>query len=100
MAGTRTPLQLGVLRALAGVSAGGILAAVNVLQASLAPGGRYGAVYGVNTSLMAAANAVSPMMGAALAANWGLPSVFLGAAAMYGVGTVVTALVVSRSRLE
>ncbi len=94
MAGTRTPLQLGVLRALAGVSAGGILAAVNVLQASLAPGGRYGAVYGVNTSLMAAANAVSPMMGAALAANWGLPSVFLGAAAMYGVGTVVTALVV------
>jgi DHA1 family multidrug resistance protein-like MFS transporter len=39
-----------VLRALAGVSAGGILAAVNVLQASLAPGGRYGAVYGVSTA--------------------------------------------------
>ena len=100
MAGTRTPVQLGLLRALAGVPAGGILAAVNVLQASLAPGGRYGAVYGVNTSLMAAANAVSPMMGAALTANWGLPSVFLGAAVMYGLGTVVTALVVPSGRIE
>jgi DHA1 family multidrug resistance protein-like MFS transporter len=100
MAGTRTPAQLGLLRALAGVSAGGILAAVNVLQASLAPGGRYGAVYGVNTSLMAAANAVSPMVGAAMTVNWGLPSVFLGAAAMYGLGTAVTALVVPSGGME
>jgi DHA1 family multidrug resistance protein-like MFS transporter len=100
MAGTRTPAQLGLLRALAGISAGGILAAVNVLQASLAPGGRYGAVYGVNTSLMAAANAVSPMIGAAMTANWGLPSVFLGAAAMYGLGTLVTALVVPSGEME
>lgn len=94
MSRSRTPLHLGVLRALAGVSAGGIVAAISVLQASLAPKGRYGAVYGIDTSLMAAANAMSPMVGAALVANWGLPSVFLGAAAMYGLGTVVTALVV------
>jgi DHA1 family multidrug resistance protein-like MFS transporter len=93
MSGVRTPLQLGVLRALVGIAAGGILASVSVLQASLAPAGRYGAVYGVNTSLMAAANAVSPMIGASLAASWGLPSVFLGSAAMYGLGTVVAALV-------
>jgi DHA1 family multidrug resistance protein-like MFS transporter len=93
MAGARTPVQLGVLRALAGIAAGGILASVGALQASLAPGGRYGAVYGVDTSLMAAANAVSPMIGAGLAAGWGLPSVFLGAAAIYGVGTVVAGLV-------
>ena len=94
MAGTRTPVQLGLLRALAGVSAGGILAAVSVLQASLAPRGRYGAVYGIDTSLMATANAVSPMIGAALVANWELRSVFFGAAVMYGLGTVVAALVV------
>jgi DHA1 family multidrug resistance protein-like MFS transporter len=100
MAGVRTPLQLGVLRALAGISAGGILASVSALQASLAPAGRYGAVYGVNTSLMAAANAVSPMIGATLAASWGLPSVFFGAAAMYGLGTVVAALVLPGSVAE
>jgi DHA1 family multidrug resistance protein-like MFS transporter len=100
MAGTRTPVQLGLLRALAGVGAGGILAAVSVLQASLAPKGRYGAVYGIDTSLMAAANAVSPMIGAALAANLGLPTVFLGSAVMYGVGTVVTALVVPSRAAE
>jgi len=92
MSGVRTPLQLGLLRALVGIAAGGILASVSVLQASLAPAGRYGAVYGVNTSLMAAANAVSPMIGASLAANWGLPSVFLGSAVMYGLGTVAAAL--------
>ena len=100
MAGVRTPVQLGVLRALAGISAGGILASVSALQASLAPAGRYGAVYGVNTSLMAAANAISPMIGATMAANWGLPSVFLGAAAMYGLGTVVAALVLPGRKPE
>jgi DHA1 family multidrug resistance protein-like MFS transporter len=100
MAGARTPAQLGVLRALAGISAGGILASVSALQASLAPTGRYGAVYGVNTSLMAAANAVSPMIGATLAASWGLPSVFFGAAAIYGLGTAVAALVLPGSVTE
>jgi DHA1 family multidrug resistance protein-like MFS transporter len=97
MSGVRTPLQLGLLRALVGVAAGGILASVSVLQASLAPAGRYGAVYGVNTSLMAAANAISPMIGAGMTASWGLPSVFLGSAAMYGLGAAVAALVVSGS---
>jgi DHA1 family multidrug resistance protein-like MFS transporter len=97
MSGVRTPLQLGMLRALVGIAAGGILASVSVLQASLAPAGRYGAVYGVDTSLMAAANAVSPMIGAGLAAGWGLPSVFLGSAALYGVGTAVAALVLPAS---
>lgn len=100
MSGVRTPAQLAALRALAGITAGGILASVSALQASLAPAGRYGAVYGVNTSLMAAANAVSPMIGAGLAASWGLPSVFLGSAMMYGLGTVVAALVLPHSTPE
>jgi DHA1 family multidrug resistance protein-like MFS transporter len=93
MAGVQTPVQLGVLRALAGIAAGGILASASALQATLAPTGRYGAVYGVDTSLMAAANAVSPMIGATLATSWGLPSVFFGSAAVYGLGTAVAVLV-------
>ncbi|MBN1583471.1 MAG: MFS transporter [Anaerolineae bacterium] len=97
MFGVQTPAQLAILRALAGISAGGIVASVSALQASLAPAGRYGAVYGVNTSLMAAANAVSPMVGATMAAGWGLPSVFLGAAGLYGLSTVVAAWVLPGS---
>jgi DHA1 family multidrug resistance protein-like MFS transporter len=100
MSGVRTPTQLAMLRALAGITAGGILASVSALQASLAPTGRYGAVYGVNTSLMAAANAVSPMIGAGLAGSWGLPSVFLGSAVMYGLGTAVAAVVLPHSATQ
>ena len=89
-----TPTQLLLLRALGGVATGGILASVSSLLAALAPKQRYGAVYGVDTSMMAAANAIAPMLGAALTASWGLSSAFLGAAAMYGLATVVVATMV------
>jgi MFS transporter, DHA1 family, multidrug resistance protein len=89
-----TPTQLLILRTLGGAAAGGILAAVSSLLAALTPKQRYGAVYGVDTSMMAAANAIAPMVGAALTASWGLSSAFLGAAAMYGLATVVVATMV------
>ena len=94
MVGVRTPTQLMILRALGGAAMGGVLASISALQAALAPSDRYGAVYGVDTSVMAVANAMAPMVGAALAAGWGLPVVFLGAAAMYGLATTVVAAVV------
>ena len=90
----QTPLQLGVLRTLSGVAMGGILSSVSSLQAALAPKGRYGAVYGVDTSLVAAANAIVPMLGAALTASFGLTSVFFGAAAVYGLATAIVLVVV------
>lgn len=93
---TQTPLQLLVLRTIGGVAMGGILTSVSALQASLAPKGRYGAVYGIDTSMVAAANAISPMIGAALTATFGLSSAFLGAAAVYGLATVIVAAVVPR----
>lgn len=93
MAGVKTPAQLLILRALGGAAMGGILASISALQASLAPKGRFGAVYGVDTSVVAAANAAAPMIGAVLAASWGLSSVFLGAAAVYGLATVAVAAV-------
>jgi DHA1 family multidrug resistance protein-like MFS transporter len=94
MVGVRTPTQLMILRALGGAAMGGVLASISALQAALAPSDRYGAVYGVDTSVMAVANAIAPMVGAALAAGWGLPIVFLGAAVMYGLATTVVAAVV------
>lgn len=94
----QTTTQFLVLRTVSGAAMGGILASVSALQASLAPKGRFGAVYGVDTSLVAAANAISPMIGAALTTAWGLSSVFLGAAVMYGIATVVVAIVVRKPK--
>jgi DHA1 family multidrug resistance protein-like MFS transporter len=99
----QTPMQLLALRVASGVAMGGILASVSSLQAALAPKGRYGAVYGVDTSMVAAANAISPMIGAALTATFGLTSVFYGAAVIYALATVIVLVVVPgvmRARAE
>jgi MFS family permease len=90
----QTTLQFTILRVVNGAAMGGIVAATSALLAELAPKDRFGAVYGVNTSLTAAANAIAPLIGAALTASWGLSSAFLGAAAMYGLATLVVALMV------
>jgi DHA1 family multidrug resistance protein-like MFS transporter len=90
----QTPMQFVLLRVSASVATGGIVAAASSLLAALAPKNRFGAVYGVSTSIMAAANAIAPMIGAALTASWGLTSAFLGAAVLYGLATVGVAVVV------
>ena len=90
-AGVKNPMQLLILRALTGAAMGGILASISALLAALAPKDRFGAVYGMDTSLVSVANAAAPMIGALMAASWGLSSVFLGAAALYGVATAVVA---------
>jgi DHA1 family multidrug resistance protein-like MFS transporter len=92
----QTPVQFALLRVLASVATGGIVAAASNLLAALAPQNRFGAVYGVNTSILAAASAVAPMLGAALTASWGLSSAFLGAAGLYGLATVGVATVLPR----
>ena len=97
----QTPTQFLILRVLNGAAMGGIVSSVSTLLAALAPKDRFGAVYGVDTSITAAANAVAPMVGAALTASWGLSAAFLGAAAMYGLATLVVATsVLSQAREE
>jgi DHA1 family multidrug resistance protein-like MFS transporter len=98
-----TPTQLLVLNVASGAAMGGILASISALQAALAPKGRYGAVYGVDTSLVAGANAIAPMLGAGLTASFGLRSVFAGAAILYAIATTVVLVVmpgVMRARAE
>jgi DHA1 family multidrug resistance protein-like MFS transporter len=94
----QTPMQFLLLRVLNGVAMGGIVSSVSTLLAALAPKNRFGAVYGMDTSITAAANAVAPMVGAALTATWGLSAAFLGAAVMYGVATVVVGTAVPATR--
>jgi DHA1 family multidrug resistance protein-like MFS transporter len=90
----QTTTQFLIIRVINGVAMGGIVSSVSTLLAALAPKDRFGAVYGVDTSITATANAVAPMVGAALTATWGLSSAFLGAAAMYGLATVVVSIAV------
>jgi DHA1 family multidrug resistance protein-like MFS transporter len=97
---SQTTTQFLILRALNGVAMGGVVAATSALLAELAPRDRFGAVYGINTSLTAAANAFAPMIGAALTARWGLSSAFLGAGAMYGLATLVVAAAVPGKKGE
>lgn len=94
----QTPAQLLILRALSGAAMGGVLSSVSALLAALAPKDRFGAVYGVDTSMVAAANAVAPLIGATLVASFGLSSVFLGAAAMFALATAAVAAIVPRSK--
>lgn len=81
-----TPLQLGVLQVLAGFLMAGVLASVAALLARCVPEGRQGAMYGVNTTIVAGANALAPMIGASVAIWWGLRSIFLVATVLFALG--------------
>jgi DHA1 family multidrug resistance protein-like MFS transporter len=97
---SRNPTQFLILRAVAGVTAGGTLASVNALMAACAPKDCFGAVYGLDTSVGSAANAIAPMVGAALTTGWGLPAAFYGAVAMFGLSAAVTAFTARSRRQE
>jgi DHA1 family multidrug resistance protein-like MFS transporter len=72
-----TVWQLLILQGAVGLVMSGVLASISALLATLAPEGRQGAVYGVDASVVSAANAVAPMLGASVAAAVGLRAPFL-----------------------
>lgn len=69
-----------------GFAVGGTLATVTALLTHVAPKGHEGMVFGLDTSAVSGANAIGPLLGAAVAASWGLRAPFLLAALMFGVG--------------
>ncbi len=91
-----TPWQLLVLQGALGLLMSGVLASTSALLANLAPEGRQGAVYGVDTSVVAAANAAGPMLGATAAAGLGLRVPFLLAAGGFAMATGLAWLLVPR----
>lgn len=80
-----SPWQLLALQALLGLAMSGVLAALSALLSNLAPEGRQGAVYGLDTTVVAAANAVGPMFGASTAALLGLRMPFAVAAVLFAL---------------
>ncbi len=71
------PWQLLALQGAVGLVMSGVLASISALLANLAPEGHQGAVYGVDSSVVSIANAIGPMLGAAVAAALGLRAPFL-----------------------
>jgi len=84
-------LMLTIWQAGSGLAMGGMLAALTANLARLAPAGRHGAVYGIDTTVASLANAIAPMIGSGLAMNWGLRAPFLASAAFFALGGVVIA---------
>jgi DHA1 family multidrug resistance protein-like MFS transporter len=91
------PWQLLILQAAVGLVMSGVLASISALLANLAPEGHQGAVYGVDASAVSAANAIGPMLGAAVAATLGLRAPFLVAAGGMLLATGMTWALVPRA---
>jgi MFS transporter, DHA1 family, multidrug resistance protein len=96
----RNAWQLMVLQGGVGLVMSGVLASISALLANLAPEGRQGAVYGVDASVVSAANAVGPMLGASAAAAFGLRTPFLLAAVAFALAVVMAWFLVPTTRAE
>jgi len=83
--------QLSLLQAASGLAMGGVLATLSATLATLAPEGHQGAVYGVDATVVSAANAIAPMIGTGLAVAQGYRAPFLGAAVLFIVAAGVAA---------
>lgn len=91
--------QLTCLQAGTGFAMGGILATLSATLAALAPDGKQGTVYGLDASIVSAANAVAPTLGVSLAVAAGDRATFLGAAVLFAVASLITARILPRKSL-
>jgi DHA1 family multidrug resistance protein-like MFS transporter len=81
--------QLILLQALTGFAYGGILPTIGALMNLKLPAGTQGATYGLNASITAAGRSVAPLLAAVFAMWLGVRSVFILAAAIYGLAAIV-----------
>ena len=95
-----SPWQLLILQGATGLAMSGVLASTSALLANLAPEGRQGAVYGVDASVVSAANAVGPMLGASVAAAVGLRAPFLLTAGGLALASGLVWLLLPRNEHE
>jgi len=72
-----------LLQICVGLAISGTISALSALLATLAPEGKQGSVYGIDTSVTSASNAIGPMIGAALAVALSLRSTFVFAAGLF-----------------
>ena len=95
-----TSTQLLLLRALQGVFLGGVMPTANALLARTTDSSRRGLVFGLSSSAQAAGRAVGPAIGAGATNAWGMRSVFLVTAAVFGIVSAMVAYVGARTRRD
>jgi DHA1 family multidrug resistance protein-like MFS transporter len=85
-----TPWQLLLLQALAGAAVGGITPSVSAMLARYTEPGQEGAVYGIDSSVAAAARAVAPLVSTGLIVWIGLTGTFVLAGFIFLLTAAVT----------
>ncbi len=96
-AAVQNTIQLLLLQFFLGVAVAGTVSTLAALLAKLAPEGRQGAIYGLDSSVVSAANALGPMIGASIAVALGNRATFVFAGAIFVVTAVVVGWLMPRS---
>jgi DHA1 family multidrug resistance protein-like MFS transporter len=86
------PWQLLALQALSGAAWGGITPSLGALLARYTTSGSEGAVYGIDSAIIAAARAAAPLAGAVVVVSFDLRGIFVVTAVCYGLVALVAAL--------
>ena len=82
--------QLLIFQGLAGIAAGGLVAAPSALLARYTQNGEEGAVYGLDNSVVAGARAVAPLFGASVAIWLGMRGTFAAAGIVFVLIAFIT----------
>ena len=85
--------QLILLQALSGFAIGGVIPSISAQINLHTPMGNQGATYGVNASITAAGRGLAPMLGAIFAMWFGMRSVLVLSAVVYGLTALVVLLI-------
>ncbi len=85
--------QLILLQALSGLAIGGVIPSISAQINLHTPMGNQGATYGVNASITAAGRGLAPMLGAIFAMWFGMRSVLVLSAVVYGLTALVVLLI-------
>ena len=92
--------QLLFLQGLAGIAAGGLVAAPSALLSRYTRKDTAGAVYGMDNSAMAGSRAVAPLIGASVALMLGMRGTFIAAALVFVIIAVTARYVLPSDQLE
>ncbi len=92
--------QLLILQGLAGIAAGGLVAAPSALLARFTDKGEAGAVYGLDNSVIAGARAVAPLFGATVAILFGMRGTFAASALVFAIIAYITWFYLPKDTLE
>ncbi|WP_163651747.1 multidrug efflux MFS transporter [Listeria sp. PSOL-1] len=90
MAFAQSPIELGILRFLLGITDGALLPAVQSLLAKNTPRHISGRIFGYNQSFQYVGNVVGPLAGSAIAAHFGYSEVFLVVAGIIFINIIIS----------